>query len=220
MTNERKHIAFFDIDKTILKINSGEALVKQAYRRNFLNTIGFIKAIIAAIQYKFALKDTHHIIRRMGSWLNGVSEEKLDKLTKDIFYDDIIPNIRPHIIDEIKRLKSDGTKVVILSSAIKWVCQPLGKHLNVDDVICTELEVVNGTLTGNPVGNYCFRSEKLNRLKAFCENMNYELQHAAYYADSIDDLPALEKVGHPVCVTPDKKLTRVAQSRGWTIQKW
>jgi phosphoserine phosphatase len=75
MTRDLKHIAFFDIDKTILKINSGETLVKQAYRRNLINTIGFIKAVYAAIQYKFSLRDTHHIIRKMGSWLNGVSEE-------------------------------------------------------------------------------------------------------------------------------------------------
>jgi len=215
-----KHIAFFDIDKTILSINSGEALVKQAYRRNFINTIGFIKAVYAAIQYKLSLRDTHHIIRKMGSWLNGVSEEKLIKLTKDIFHEDIIPNIRPHIIEEIQKLKADGTQVVILSSAIKWVCQPIGSHLKVDDVICTELEVENGTLTGNPIGNYCFRAEKLNRLKEFCKRMNFDLKNAAYYADSIDDLPALEEVGFPVCVTPDKKLGKIAQIRGWTIQNW
>jgi phosphoserine phosphatase len=89
-----------------------------------------------------------------------------------------------------------------------------------DGVICTELEVRKGLLTGKPVGKYCFRDEKLLRLKEYCEERNYPLGNVAYYADSIDDLPALEVVGHPVCIAPDKKLTKIAQQRGWQIHDW
>ena len=220
MNNNAQHIAFFDIDKTILRINSGEALIRQAYRKGLMNTIGIIKAIYAALQYKFAMKDTHKIIHKMGSWLNGLSVEKFNKLSSDIFHKDILPNIRPNIIKEIHRLKKQGTEVVILSSAVKSICKPIGDYLQMDDVICTELEVVDGKYTGRPVGKFCFRDEKLIRLKEFCKKRNYNIQDAAYYADSIDDLPALEQVGHPVCISPDKKLSKVASKKGWTIHQW
>jgi phosphoserine phosphatase len=54
----------------------------------------------------------------------------------------------------------------------------------------------------------------------FCEAGKYKSFEAYYYADSVSDLPALEAVGHPVCITPDKKLRFVAHHRGWTIHDW
>lgn len=216
----KKDIAFFDIDKTIIKINSSEALIKQAYRKGVMDTIGIIKAIYTGIQYKYNTKDSHKIIKKMGSWLAGFSEDKFNKISKEIISKDLIPNIRPNIITEINQLKEEGTEVVILSSAISSVCIPLGKHLNMDAVICTELEVEEGKYTGRPVGKFCFRDEKLVRLKEFCKKRNFSLKNAAYYADAIDDLPALEAVGFPVCVSPDKKLTKIALERGWLVQNW
>lgn len=156
----------------------------------------------------------------MGSWLKGLSEDKFAKISNEIFKKDLLPNIRPNIIKEINKLKKEGTEVVILSSAISSVCVPLGRHLNMDAVICTELEVEEGKYTGRPVGKFCFRDEKLIRLKEFCQRRNFNLNNAAYYADAIDDLPALEAVGFPVCVSPDKKLGKIAAERGWIVQNW
>ncbi len=220
MKETEKKIAFFDIDKTILKINSGEALVRHAYQKGLMSTIGVLKAIYTALQYKAGMKDTHKIINKMGSWLKGLSEEKFNSVSKEIFHKDILPNIRPNIIKEINRLKREGIEVVILSSAVESVCKPIGEHLNMDGVICTALEVDKGILTGRPVGRYCFRDEKLVRLEEYCRNRNYSLNQVAYYGDSIDDLPALEKVGFPVCISPDKKLTKIAQQKGWLIYNW
>jgi len=220
MKQRRKDIAFFDIDKTIIKINSGEALIKMAYRKGVMSTLGIVKAVYAGVQYKYSMKDTHKIIQKMGRWLKGLSEDKFAKISNEIFKKDLLPNIRPNIVKEIDELKKQGTEVVILSSAVSSVCVPLGKHLNMDAVICTELEVEEGKFTGRPVGKFCFRDEKLVRLKEFCQMRNFSLDNAAYYADAIDDLPALEAVGFPVCVSPDKKLNKIAQEKGWIIQNW
>lgn len=220
MTLKKRDIAFFDIDKTIIRINSGEALIRHAYHKGVMSTLGVLKAIYTGIQYKYSMKDTHKLIHRMSGWLAGLSEDKFNKISNEILQKDLLPNIRPNIVKEIEFLKNEGTEVVILSSAISSVCIPLGKHLNMDAVICTELEVEAGKFTGRPVGKFCFRDEKLVRLKEFCEQRNFKLENAAYYADSIDDLPALQQVGFPVCVSPDKKLAKIALERGWLVQNW
>lgn len=219
-STNKKDIAFFDIDKTIIKINSSEALIRQAYRKGVMSTWGIIRAIYTGIQYKYSMKDTRKLIQKMGRWLKGISEDKFTKISDEIFEKDLLPNIRPDIVKEIEELREQGTEVVILSSAISSVCIPLGKHLNTDAVICTELEVEDGKYTGHPIGRFCFRDEKLVRLKEFCEQKGYDLKNAAYYADAIDDVPALQAVGYPVCVTPEKKLIKVAEERGWKIVNW
>jgi len=89
-----------------------------------------------------------------------------------------------------------------------------------DDVICSELEVSEGILTGRPAGRLCYGNEKALRLKEYCEKMNYPSLEAYYYADSISDLQALDAVGYPVCINPDKKLAGIARSRHWTIHQW
>jgi phosphoserine phosphatase len=36
-----------------------------------------------------------------------------------------------------------------------------------------------------------------------------------FYSDSINDLPLLERVTHPVAVDPDPRLAEIARQRGW-----
>ena len=40
---------------------------------------------------------------------------------------------------------------------------------------------------------------------------------STFYSDSINDLPLLEKVNHPVATNPDDRLRSLAQQRGWPI---
>lgn len=47
----------------------------------------------------------------------------------------------------------------------------------------------------------------------------FEIEEAFAYADSIQDLPLLALVGHPVAVNPDQELLNEAELRGWEIIK-
>jgi phosphoserine phosphatase len=92
--------------------------------------------------------------------------------------------------------------------------------LGVEEIICTTMEIAEGIMTGKPEGNFCFGAEKRIRLLSFCEKNHYDPAEAWYYSDSVSDLPVFEVVGHPVCITPDKKLTRIASEKGWEICDW
>jgi phosphoserine phosphatase len=41
--------------------------------------------------------------------------------------------------------------------------------------------------------------------------------NSTFYSDSINDLPLLERVNHPVATNPDGRLRAVAEARGWRI---
>jgi len=56
-----------------------------------------------------------------------------------------------------------------------------------DDIICSELEVKDGVLTGKPKGNLCYGNEKLVRLREYCEKNNTDVDDAWYYGDAIID---------------------------------
>lgn len=93
-------------------------------------------------------------------------------------------------------------------------------HLGMDDIICSDLEVTNGYLTGKTIGHLCFGEEKKIRLIKYCEINNTNPSDAWYYGDSIADLPVLLSAGNPICINPDKKLKKEAHKRGWKVLAW
>jgi HAD superfamily hydrolase (TIGR01490 family) len=216
----QSYIAFFDLDRTIIKANSGSILVRQAYKMGNLSIKTLVSAIYQSYLYKFNLRDTDKIILKMGSWLKGFPLDTLTDLSDFIVNRFLLNAIHPEIREEIRFHKEHNAKVVLLSSAISSICVPVALHLEMDSVICTEMEAINGILTGYPVGNYCFEEEKVVRLIEFCKKHNVNPLNSWYYGDSIADLPVLYSVGNPVCINPDKKLTKAALKRGWKIHNW
>ena len=221
MANKPKsYIVFLDVDKTILSINSGAVLVKLAFKDKLLTKHELIKAYYYSVLYKLNIRKPEVIIASLGSWLKGISTSDIKLLCKRIVDEYLIDSIRPNIRKELETHRQNGAELVILSSAINEMCQPLGQYLGIDHQICTNMEIKDDILTGSPIGKYCFDEEKKVRLLHYCTENNYKLNQAYYYGDSISDLPALEAVGNPVCICPDKRLRKIAIRKGWQIYYW
>lgn len=217
MDTPKSYMVFFDLDRTIISLNSGSLLIRQAYKNGVMSTLNLSKAIFQSYLYKFKLRDTNLIVSEMGTWLKGAHHKTIDELAKEVVDKYLIASIRPEIIKEIYIHKQKNARVIILSSSLSSICDPIGRHLGFDDIICTTMETTEGILTGAPVGTFCFGEEKRIRVLSYCEKNHYALTEAWYYADSISDLPVFEAVGHPVCVAPDRKLTRIAHERRWKV---
>ncbi len=220
MTHHFDYIAFFDLDGTLLKVNSGKVLIRRALQNRLMTSRNIIHAIYLSFLHKFELKETVQIVDQMTKWLTGISEQEFSDFSKNIFYNELVDLIRPEMYDEIKKHKENNARLVILSASLPYICNPLARHLQFDDIICSNLEVVDGLFTGNPQGRFCLSDEKPIQLRNYCNSYNCSEKNVFYYGDSIEDLPALDVVGHPICINPDKKLAKIAIQKGWTIHNW
>jgi HAD superfamily hydrolase (TIGR01490 family) len=214
------YIAFFDLDRTIIGSNSGKILIRQAYHNGLMSWLDIIKGVYFSFLYQLDLKDTSRILKSMVSWLEGIPETSISDLSAEIFKDHLKRSIHKEVIAEIKFHKSRGARVVILSSSIYTICRNVADYLDIDDIICTKLEVSNGMYTGHTTGPICFGEEKVTQLKAYCTTNNLNSSDSWYYGDSISDFPALNITGNPVCINPDKKLKKEALKRQWKILQW
>jgi HAD superfamily hydrolase (TIGR01490 family) len=214
------YIAFFDLDETITKAISGRALATAGYKNGLFSLWDFINAIFLSQVFRLKFIDPYKIVARMVRWVKGMAEDTMEDLCSDVCRDVLLPSVYKDAINEIEFHKSKNARVVILSSALKKICIDIARSLNIDDIICSELEVSDGYLTGRPIGRLCFGEEKAIRLLAYCEKYNKTTSESWYYGDSMADLPALSKVGHPVCVNPDARLRKAAKTREWKILKW
>jgi len=220
LSNQKKYIAFFDLDHTILNDSSGSLLGIPAFVNKIFKRRYFIEAVLLSLGYKLEFIDPQVISSRMTQWLKGQTEQKIVEFMNTMFGKLIKPAIRLHARREIEFHKNNNALTVILSASIEQICEPVRQYLGFDDMICSSLEVHQGLFTGLPHGRYCYGEEKLTRSLQFCADNNLVLNNAWFYTDSYSDLPMLNAVENPICVSPDRLLRRYARQVGWKISNW
>ena len=103
--------------------------------------------------------------------------------------------------DVVKRLRwhqSQGHVVVLVSASLSPYLEPLGDLLEVDAVLCTELESDGNVFTGNIRGANCRGAEKVRRLQSWCDSAGIPVSSVRYaYGDSSGDTEMLASVENP-----------------------
>jgi len=217
LAQNKTYIVFFDLDKTLLSINSGKELILLAHKKSMMSTRDLIRAIILAIIFKLKLRNPVIVTKLMAKWLKGISEKELSDLSRQLVEQSLIGKIRPSMIQEINLHKKKGAHIVILSAALPYICEPISKYLVLDDVICSSMETAEGMFTGKPSGNICIGKEKEIRARQYCDKKSFQMQTAYAYGDSYTDQFILTAVGNPVCVTADKKLRALSKKHSWKM---
>ena len=89
--------------------------------------------------------------------------------------------------------------------------------MELDEMICTQLESESGILTGHTNGKLVYGPEKKVRMLEFCRKTGSDPLKAWYYGDSHTDRYVMEAVGNPVAVSPDRRLKKIAAKHMWPI---
>ena len=215
-----EYLVFFDLDRTITAAVSGRVLALRAFRKGLMSKKDIVAGIILGLSYRLGIADPVKIMEKMTGWVKGLPEDELSDLCREVTYKDLLPSIHPEILEEIRMHRSKNARIVILSTSLTEICKKVADHLQIDDIICSDLEVENGYLTGKPEGNLCYGEEKRARIKEYCEKYNSSPETSWYYADAFVDFAALNYVGFPVCINPDKLLKSKAIEKGWKIYRW
>lgn len=130
--------------------------------------------------------------------------------------------IRPLIRGKARALveRHDGDLRVVITATNSFVTAPIAREFGITDLIAAEPEQRNGEFTGTVRGIPCFREGKVARLEAWLAERGGSLAACSeswFYSDSLNDLPLLERVSHPVAVDPDQTLRAHAERSGWPI---
>lgn len=211
------YLAFFDLDDTLIRVNSGRILVGEAHRQGWMRRRDIARSLLFLLMYKLKLAHSTKLVETMASWLKGIKESDFTKLTESIVNKHLLTNLNQVIITELEFHRNNGARTVLLSAALNYICQPIADNLGFDDVVCSHIEVDNGIFTGLPEGKLVIGPEKKERIREYCDEKGCTLETAYCYADSYSDLHMMEVVGHPVAVNHDRRLGKAARKRGWRI---
>lgn len=217
MNNNHSYIAAFDLDKTILSVNSSRLVVTMSRKMGMMTKRDYHQAIYYSFVYKFDLKDANEIVFSMMQWLKDLKEDDVKNLAGKHIVPEMKKLVRPEILEELDFHRKNNARLVLLSSALPYLCDPIADYLSMDDVVCSQLETEDGRFTGRAVGRLVFGPEKSVRMRAYCTAHNFPIDTAWYYGDAYTDRYVLQSVGIPVCVKPEIKLWWMAKRRGWKV---
>lgn len=141
--------------------------------------------------------------------------EYLLKLRQQFIEDKIKPIVTQPGKEIINHALQNGKTVVIATATNDFVTRPIADLFNVQTLIATEFEIKDQQFTGKVIDVPCFREGKLNKVKKWVDDNNFDLSKASFYSDSFNDLPLLEKVKTPVIVDGDDKLVEIGKNRDW-----
>jgi HAD superfamily hydrolase (TIGR01490 family) len=216
----KEQVVFFDLDRTIIREISGKAIVRMAWTKGLISLPELARAFYLNLLFMSRLRNPLSVIDDMAGWVKGMAESEMAELCMLVFSEVLFPSVFREARNEINIHKNNDATVIILSSALDFICSAMSDSLGMDGYLCSSLETKEGYLTGKPEGRICYGEEKLHRLTGYCAANNIYLSDLWYYSDSISDLPVLSYVGKPVCVNPDRKLRKEALKRGWKILYW
>jgi HAD superfamily hydrolase (TIGR01490 family) len=209
--------AFFDIDGTLIARNSAPLYMKhlratgQARRRDLARTFYYVG------RYKLGLLDIERAVAVSLGWIRG-REEAAVRADCDTWYARTVrPYLFPAMVATVGAHRRAGHVPVILTSATRYLAEPVAADLDIAHVLVTQLVVRDGRFTGEAVRPVCYGAGKVYWAERFAAAEGVDLGRSYFYTDSITDLPLLERVGEPRIVNPDPRLARVAVRRGWPV---
>ena len=132
----------------------------------------------------------------------------------------VAPQIPASARELVESHRARGDRVVMTTATNRVLTELTAQHLHIDDLLATEVEIVDGRCTGRTTGVLNMREGKVTRLHAWlgAQGLAPEaIADAVFYSDSINDLPLLLKVAEPVVVDPDAQLRAHALTAGWPV---
>lgn len=217
------HIALFDLDHTLLPIDSDFTW------SSFTNAQGWTEPAQTRQeneyfyqQYKARTLDMNAYVAFVTRPLRGRPAAELRAIQQQYARQCIAPYIRPPALDLLARHRAAGHALVLTTATNRFIAQPIGEMLGFapSHILCTELQYdAQGRITGQVQGTPNLGAGKLDSLAQWlaARGLGWGSVHITFYSDSMNDLPLLEQASQPVATNPDARLRALAAQRGWPI---
>ena len=215
------NLALFDLDNTLLAGDSDFQWAQFLIEQRVLDREVYEAQNVEFYeQYKSGTLDIHAFLDFQLKPLSRHPRSQLDAWHSEFMKERILPLITPDARKLINKHMISKDVCVIITATNRFVTAPIAQELGISNLIATEAEQRDGEYTGRVSGLPCFREGKIARLESWLDEHNLtwlSFLESWFYSDSLNDLPLLNKVTHPVAVDPDATLKAHAEKKGWPI---
>lgn len=209
--------AFFDVDGTVLSVQSGTLYVADLRRRGMIARSDHLRLLWGFVTYRLGMVNLHKMAEVTSRWLRGRTEQEIADHCRQWYLERIRSTLRPEVVAAVDAHRRRGHTLALLTSGTHYLNDHIAADLGIEHVLATELEVHDGRFTGRVQGRFCYGRGKVAKAEEFARLQGVSLERSFFYSDSVSDLPMLERVGNAVVVAPDPRLRLEARRRGWPL---
>lgn len=215
------NLALFDLDNTLLNGDSDFEWSQFLIEQGVLDRELFeAKNLAFYEQYKAGTLNIGEFLDFQLKPLSRHARKLLDEWHEEFMRRKVRPMMGEKGRDLVARHQQAGDVCVIVTATNSFVTAPIARAFGVAHLIATEPEENDGEFTGNVAGIPSFREGKVVRMENWLSGRGWSwesFEETWFYSDSLNDLPLLSKVGHPVAVDPDATLRAHAEKHGWPV---
>jgi HAD superfamily hydrolase (TIGR01490 family) len=215
------HLALFDLDHTLLPIDSDYEWARFLVRRGVLDGEHYERENDRFYRaYQNGSLDIFEFLQFQLAPLATHPRATLDAWHAEYMREVIEPHITAKARDLVDQHRAQGDLLALVTATNSFVTAPIARAFGIDHLVATGIEELEGQFTGRPHGTPSFREGKIARTREWLASLGHELggfEQSFFYSDSRNDIPLLEQVTHPVATNPDAQLQAVARERGWPV---
>ncbi len=225
MTSPNTTLALFDLDHTLLPLDSDYEWGR------FMVALGLVDSVTFQAQnarfyadYQAGCLDIYAYLRIALAPLALYPRAQLDAWHQEFMRQVIQPAIQPAARKLIAHHQAQGALCCIVTATNHFVTGPIAAELGITHLIATQPATLDNdplaVYTGEVEGIPSYREGKIHRVTAWLQALQKEWSHftsSYFYSDSVNDLPLLERVTHPVATNPDATLRAHAEQKNWRI---
>ena len=193
-----KKLVVFDMDSTLV---TGETIVDVARR------IGKEKEMHEATELAMSSDmDFKDSLRSRSKLLTGVEEDLLMQVAAEL-------EITPGADALVNKLKDQGYRIALISSGFSYFTDVVKERLGLDYSFGNTLEIRDGRVTGNVVGEIIDGEGKWQIISDLCEELGIDQQEVVTIGDGSNDRVMLHRSGLGIGLNSKEIASRVADGK-------
>jgi putative phosphoserine phosphatase/1-acylglycerol-3-phosphate O-acyltransferase len=209
--------AFVDYDGTLIEGYSVAEFYRHRLKGMEIGPLELARTVLAAARGIDGEETFTELLEMsLQTWV-GRTEEELMALGNKLFKGAIAGKLHSEMWRIVEAHRAMGHTVVLASSATRIQVEPMARALEAQHVICSELEFVDGIVTGRVRGAAPWGVGKARAVRELAAREDISLEHSFAYSNGDEDVPFLESAGRAIAVEPQSKLLAVAERRGWPV---
>ena len=212
--------AFFDLDRTLIKGFSAKEFFQNRLMSGKITAKELTAQLNGVMVYAMGNKNFAGLAAISAKGVQGIKEQVFIDVGEEVYEKHLAKAIYPESRALVAAHLAKGHTVAIISAATPYQVNPIARDLGVEHVMCTRMEVVNGTFTGEIIEPACWGEGKSYAAKELAAKFGIDMGKSHFYTDSVEDLPLMEIVGHPHAVNPDKDLAALSFKNDWSIYRF
>jgi HAD superfamily hydrolase (TIGR01490 family) len=217
----KQRLALFDLDHTLLPIDSDYAWGQFTITLGWTDPVEFARCNDEFYaHYQAGTLDIHAYVRFATEAFRLRGPQQAADAHRRFMQEVIEPAIRPQALQLIDQHRQAGDRLLVITATNEFVTQPIVRRLGIEEMISVELERdASGWYSGEIKGVPSMREGKVQRLQLWLQQqgLDWSSVEATFYSDSVNDLPLLGRVQHPVATNPDHTLREHALRHCWPI---